>query len=73
MRFVSLSDKMKSGVMKQMMLDDQTGGDDDKHGEQLLKGNSIASKVMEEMFKRSKASVGDAEERKKRQNEELEK
>ena len=53
-RLVSLSDKMKSGMMKSLMKDGDFDDDDhdDKLEKELTKGNSLASKVMEDLFKR---------------------
>lgn len=66
---------MKTGVMKTLMRDGLF--DDDDHDEKLEKeltqGNSIASKVMEDLFKRQKASHLDAEQRRRKEQEEVEK
>ena len=52
------------------MLDDKGG--DEGHEEELVKGSSLASKVMEDLFKKQKATLSNVELRKKREAEEFE-
>lgn len=57
-RLVSLNDKLKSGMMKSLITNHTIFDDDDDHEQkleqELTKGNSLASKVMEDIFKRQK-------------------
>jgi len=67
-RLLSLQDKLKGGLMKHLY-DEKLSKHDPTSGaaeEELTKGNSLASKVMEDLFKRQKAQMSEAEAKRKR-------
>lgn len=63
---------MKTGLMKHLY-GEKLEDHDERLEEELTKGSSLASKVMEDLFKRQKAGMSEAEARKKKEREEFEK
>jgi hypothetical protein len=65
-----LGEKLKTGFLKSALSMKVENGDSDherKLEEEFTKGNSLASKVMEDLFKKQKAQMSEADARRKKE------